>query len=94
MANFFDKYIKNNIFWFLLLFPLALLLFFKDLILSFIVETAHRQLDKAKNRDKKLSDDVEKLKMEADAAQKKADELEQAVKMIENDENWHEKRKK
>lgn len=75
MDNWIKKLWKDNKLLFFLLFPLGLIIFFRDLIIEVLIGSARKTAEKAKETDGKLKEEQERLNMSANKNKKEADEL-------------------
>ncbi len=91
-----DQWIKDlwnkNKLVFILLLPIVLIVFFKDLIFSYLVKSSNDKVDKTKAKDEELKQKAKAANEQADKAKQEADKLEKEIKDIEGDEDWHRKR--
>jgi uncharacterized protein YlxW (UPF0749 family) len=92
MDNFISNLWKNNKIFFFILLPLVIIWFFKDLILKLIVGVSNKELDSTKKADAKLQQEQNKINDQANAHKANADKLENEIKNISEDEEWHKKR--
>jgi hypothetical protein len=92
MDNFISNLWKNNKIFFFILLPLVIIWFFKDLILKLIVGVSNKELDNANKADAKLQQEQNKINDQANVHKANADKLEDKIKNISEDEEWHKKR--
>jgi hypothetical protein len=92
MDNFISNLWKNNKIFFFILLPLVIIWFFKDLILKLIVAVSNKELDSANKADAKLQQEQNKINDQANVHKANADKLEDKIKNISEDEEWHKKR--
>ena len=80
--------------WFFLLIPLVLIVFFKDLIFSLLVGSARKVTEEAREKDKPLEAEANKLNEEANKLKTEADSIGNNIDdRKENDisVDWHKK---
>jgi len=90
-----DNWIKNlwnsNKLLFLLLLPLVFIIFFKDLILEYLIGSARKMSNEAQEKDHVLQTEEEKLNLEAENMRAKAAQLGENANNVGKDENWNKK---
>lgn len=97
MDNFLEKLKKSNkiVFYALLIItlPIILLFLFKDIVLKLIASSAETLVKKAREKDRQLKDSQDMANDEANRHKKRADELNEAAKQAQKneEEDWHKK---
>lgn len=96
-----DSWIKNlwkkNKILFAIALPLIVLVVFKDLIMEYLIGSARKMSNEAKDKDQELKEKQDKLNAEADKTKADADRLQNEIEDTRKeagDEDWHKNWKK
>lgn len=82
------NWLKNNIIW-LIGGIGVLVLFFRDLIMEYLIKSAKRISNKAKVDDERLKVEIKSAEEMAEEERKKAEEAKKEAETIKVDTNWH-----
>lgn len=93
MNDFFKGLWKDNKILFILLIPVIVLYFLRDIIINLLISSSRKISKEARKRDDELRAEQDRLDSAANAKRKEAEKREEEIKDLPEDEDWHKRRK-